>query len=200
MRGKGLTMSVISAAAAELVAERGYNKFTVRELAQRLECRAASLYNYIGSFDDVNREVGKMAARQMNEALMAASDGKERDEAVTALAHEYRRFAKEHYELYQAIMGLPALDQEESLQVGRETFLVIRKVVHQYAISDEDAVNFSRCLRGALHGFVSYEMSGYYTSQYVPVEESFDFLIRGYIEWVRRLEGAGAADMIQERP
>lgn len=188
MRGKGLTMDVIVNAAAALVVEKGYNKFTVRDLAEKLECKAASLYNHIGSFDDVNREVGKLAAGRMNDALEAASRGKESDAAIEALAHEYRHFAKNNYELYQAIMGLPALDQDDSLRVGRESLLVMRRVVHQYEISDEDAVNFSRCLRGALHGFVSYEMAGYYTRKNVPVEESFQFLIRGYVDWIHRLE------------
>lgn len=195
MRGKGLTMSVIAEAAVSLVVEKGYNRFTVRDLADRLECKAASLYNYIESFDDVNREVGKLAAKKMNDALEAVSAGKEGDEAIEALAHEYRRFAKNNFELYQAIMGLPALDQDDSLRVGRESLRVMRKAVHQYRISEEDAVNFSRCLRGALHGFVSFEMAGYYTRKSVPVEESFRFLIRGYIEWVHRLEKEGAAGM-----
>lgn len=188
MRGKGLTMSVIVDAAAALVVEKGYNKFSVRELAQKLECKAASLYNHINSIDDVNREVGKLASKRMNDTLEAAAMGKSGDAAIEALAHEYRRFAKNNYELYQAIMGLPALDQNDSLRVGRESLLVMRKVVHQYKISDEDAVNFSRCLRGVLHGFVSYEMAGYYTRRNVPVEESFRFLIEGYIAWVHRLE------------
>lgn len=186
-------MDVIVTAAAMLVVEKGYNKFSVRELAQKLECKAASLYNYIESFDDVNREVGRLAAKRMNDALEAAAMGKERDEAIEALAHEYRHFAKNNNQLYQAIMGLPALDQDDSLRVGRESLLVMRKVVHQYKISDEDAVNFSRCLRGVLHGFVSYEMSGYYTRKNVPVESSFRFLIQGYIGWIHRLEQEAAA-------
>lgn len=188
MRGKGLTMNVIVEAAAALVVEKGYNNFSVRELAQKLECKAASLYNHISSIDDVNREVGKLASKRMNDTLEAAAMGKSGDAAIEALAHEYRHFAKNNYELYQAIMGLPALDQNDSLRVGRESLLVMRKVVHQYKISDEDAVNFSRCLRGALHGFVSYELAGYYTRKNVPVEESFRFLIEGYIAWVHRLE------------
>lgn len=188
MRGKGLTMNVIVEAAAKLVVEKGYNKFSVRELAQKLECKAASLYNHIESIDDVNREVGKLASKRMNDALEAAAMGKTGDAAITALAHEYRNFAKNNFELYQAIMGLPALDQNDSLWVGRESLLVMRKVVHQYKISDEDAVNFSRCLRGALHGFVSYEIAGYYTRKNVPVEQSFQFLIEGHIAWIHRLE------------
>lgn len=190
MRGKGLTMDAIVNAAAALVVEKGYNKFSVRELAQKLGCKAASLYNHIDSFDDVNREVGKLAAKRMNDELEAASMGKESDKALEALAHEYRHFAKNNYELYQAIMGLPSLDQNDSLRVGRESLLVMRKVVHQYKISEEDAVNFSRCLRGALHGFVSYEIAGYYTRKNVPVEGSFRFLIQGYIDWIHRLERA----------
>ena len=43
MKGKGLTMEVIVGAASELVEEKGYNNSSVRELAQRLHVKAASL-------------------------------------------------------------------------------------------------------------------------------------------------------------
>lgn len=192
MRGKGLTMDGIVNAAMELLLEKGYNGFSVRELAQKLECRAASLYNHIDSFDDVNRAVGKLASRQMNEAMEAATEGKTGDEAVRALAWEYRRFAENHFELYQAVMGMPALDQNDSLKVGRDSLIVIRKVVHQYGISEADAVNFSRCFRGVLHGFVSFELAGYYTNKAVSVEDTFEFLINGCLDWIHKLEAEHA--------
>lgn len=192
MKGKGLTMDVIVEAATDLVVEKGYNNFSVRELAQTLHVKAASLYNHVGSVDDINREVGKLASRKLNQRLEEVTRGKEKDEAIEALSYAYRDFVKNNYELYRAVIGLPALDspeQGDSLRVvARESILVIRHVVHQYEIPEEESVHFSRCLRSALHGFISLEMAGYFTGRMIRSEDSFRFMVNGYIEWVNSLE------------
>ena len=72
MKGKGLTMEVIVGAASELVEEKGYNNFSVRELAQRLHVKAASLYNHVSSVADINRAVGVHATNKLNDALEKA--------------------------------------------------------------------------------------------------------------------------------
>ena len=110
MKGKGLTLEMIAETASRLVEEKGYNKFSVRELALRLNVKAASLYNHIDSVEDINREVGRLAMNKLNDTLERATEGKRRDEALEALAYAYAQFVKEDYELYRAIIGLPTLD------------------------------------------------------------------------------------------
>ena len=78
MKGKGLTISSIVEAATELVIENGYNNFSMRELAKKLHCKAASLYNHIEGIDDINREIGSYASELMNDALEKAVAGKSR--------------------------------------------------------------------------------------------------------------------------
>ena len=188
MKGKGLTISSIVEAATELVIENGYKNFSMRELAKKLHCKAASLYNHIEGIDDINREIGSYASELMNDALEKAVAGKSRDAAIEAIAYEYRDFVKNNYELYRAIMGMPALKHDESLTLGRESVRVIRQVVAQYGISRENAINYSRCFRAALHGYISYEMSGYYTATNVTADESFRFLIQIYVKWANQME------------
>lgn len=188
MKGKGLTMERIAETAMRLVSEKGYNKFSMRELAKELHCQAASLYNHIESIDDINREVGRLASEKMNALLEEATEGKERDEALIELAYAYRDFVKDENELYSAIMGMPAIPKDDTLEVGRDSLRVVRKVVAQYGISRANAVNFSRCFRAALHGFASYEVAGYYTAPEVNARESFKFLVQGYLNWIHRME------------
>ena len=191
MKGKGLTLEMIAETASRLVEEKGYNKFSVRELALRLNVKAASLYNHIDSVEDINREVGRLAMNKLNDPLERATEGKRRDEALEALAYAYAQFVKEDYELYRAIIGLPTLDPakgEELGEIGRQGLRVVRNTVHQYAVDEADAVHFSRCLRSALHGFAVLESAGYNTGRGVRTDESFRFLIRGYIAWIHSLE------------
>ena len=37
-------------------------------------------------------------------------------------------------------------------------------------------------------GFATMEMSGYFTSQNIPVDDSFEFLLRGFVMWINRIE------------
>lgn len=189
MRGKGLSADAITDAAFELLVEKGYGNYTVRDIAVRLNVRAASLYNHIDGVESIDQEVGKRAARILNETLTEAINGKEKEDAIEALAFAYRSFAQDNPQLYQAILGLPGLGGNDELRkVGRESFQAFRQITNRYQISRETGVHFSRCYRSALHGFVSLMQSGYYANKSVDAEKTFRFLIRGYARWLADLE------------
>lgn len=201
MRGKGLTAEAITDAAFELLVEKGYGNYTVRDIAVRLGVRAASLYNHIDGVESIDQEVGKRAAKMLNEALMQAIDGKEKESAIEALAYAYRSFAQENPELYRAILGLPGLGGNDELRkVGRESFQAFRQITNRYQISRETGVHFSRCYRSALHGFISLMQSGYYANKSVDAEKSFRFLIRGYAQWLASLEEESIRRREEEKP
>lgn len=189
MRGKGLSAETITDTAFELLVEKGYGNYTVRDIALRLNVRAASLYNHIGGVETIDREVGKRAAKMLSETLMEAIDGKEKEEALEAVAYAYRGFAQDNPQLYQAILGLPSLGGDDELRkVGRESFQAFRQITNRYQIPREMGVHFSRCYRSALHGFISLMQAGYYANKSVDSEKSFRFLIRGYTQWLASLE------------
>ena len=201
MRGKGLTAEAITDAAFELLVEKGYGNYTVRDIAVRLGVRAASLYNHIDGVESIDQEVGKRAAKMLNETLMQAIDGKEKESAIEALADAYRSFAQENPELYRAILGLPGLGGNDELRkVGRESFQAFRQITNRYQISRETGVHFSRCYRSALHGFISLMQSGYYANKSVDAEKSFRFLIRGYAQWLASLEEESIRRREEEKP
>lgn len=201
MRGKGLTAEAITDAAFELLVEKGYGNYTVRDIAVRLGVRAASLYNHIDGVESIDQEVGKRAAKMLNETLMQAIGGKEKESAIEALAYAYRSFAQENPELYRAILGLPGLGGNDELRkVGRESFQAFRQITNRYQISRETGVHFSRCYRSALHGFISLMQSGYYANKSVDAEKSFRFLIRGYAQWLASLEEESIRRREEEKP
>lgn len=201
MRGKGLTAEAITDAAFELLVEKGYGNYTVRDIAVRLGVRAASLYNHIDGVESIDQEVGKRAAKMLNETLMQAIGGKEKESAIEALAYAYRSFAQENPELYRAILGLPGLGGNDELRkVGRESFQAFRQITNRYQISRETGVHFSRCYRSALHGFISLMQSGYYANKSVDAEKSFRFLIRGYAQWLASLEEESIQRREEEKP
>lgn len=193
MKGKGLSFEVIVDAALELVKEKGYNQFSVRELASVLHVKAASLYNHLNSIDEINIEIGKRAAQDMNAQLDLAVNGYKREKAIEALAYSYRDYVKNNYQMYRALMALPSLDSGDGkvLASGRAGIDTIRRVMGDYQVDDVIKLHFSRCLRSALDGFTQMEMSGYFTGGRANSEESFRFLVSGYAEWIAAMERQG---------
>lgn len=151
--------------------------------------KAASLYNHIGSVEDINREVSNFAVCKMNAILLKAIGEKFRDEAIKAVADACRQFAKNNPELYRTILALPTLDTGDGLRdIGKPNLDIIRKVLQQYNIPDEIETNYMRSFRSAMHGFVTLETAGYFTEADVNVDESYQFMTTAYIDLIHNLE------------
>lgn len=65
MARKGLNTDRIVEVAAELIAERGFDQFSLRELADRLGVKTASLYNHISSLSELTSNIGQLAFDRM---------------------------------------------------------------------------------------------------------------------------------------
>jgi AcrR family transcriptional regulator len=76
------------------------------ELAKSLNVKTASLYNHVESLDALFTEVGLAAVSKMVASEAQAIKGKEKNDALFAIAAAYRAFAKDHNELYRVIMSL----------------------------------------------------------------------------------------------
>ena len=78
---KGLTRQRVVQTAIEMIAERGLDAFSMRELAARLAVKPASLYNHVANIDDLYTEVASVVMQRLRETLEAAIRGKEGDAA-----------------------------------------------------------------------------------------------------------------------
>lgn len=88
-----LDFEKIIAAAADLVAEKGYDKVTLNDIAERVGVKPPSLYNHLKSFDEVSEGLAKLALQKIDDVMRNAAVGKSRDEAVLQMALAYRQFA-----------------------------------------------------------------------------------------------------------
>ena len=75
MARKGLNTDHIVEAATELIAERGFDQFSLRELADRLGVKTASLYNHISSLSELTSNIGQLAFERMAGQLYSGTEG-----------------------------------------------------------------------------------------------------------------------------
>lgn len=116
MGRKGLNTEVIAEAAIELVEEKGYRNFSMRELAARLGVQPASLYNHVNGIEAVHKAVGLHGISILEKALEQAYGYQDFVEALFIMADAYRKFAKDSPELYQAVIEMRTSENEELRQ------------------------------------------------------------------------------------
>jgi len=188
MPRQGLNKETIVEEAIKLIEETGYEQLSLRELATKLNVKAASLYNHIDGIEEIKTAVGLKAIEMLNAALTEAVKDKERDEAIKSAAKAYRVFAKEHPGMYETIIKVPMSGDSILSKEWPNSLRPLINVVNEYHITDEDRTNFFRYLRSAMHGFVALEKSGYLKDKRVDIETSYEGMIVAYIDVLHAME------------
>ena len=156
----GLTPQIVVEEAARLADEVGLERLTLAALAQRLGVALPSLYKHVRGLDALLQKLSALATAEIAAELSAAAAGRSRADAVRAVATAYRRYARCHPGRYPATQRVPDPDDPEHVLAGERAVGTIYAVLHGYGLSGEDAVDATRAVRSALHGFVSLENIG----------------------------------------
>ena len=186
MAHKGLTSETVIKAAAELIEQHGYESFSMRLLADHLGIKTASLYNHVENMDALLSEVCRYGLCLQKEEELQAIEGKHGEEAVRILAETYRRFAKEHWQLYDLIMNRSAKDHRVLDDAAVLFTDPLKQMLQDFKIRKEDSIHYRRLFRALVHGFVSQEELGFFSHYPANAEDSFHFAIQCYIENLKR--------------
>ena len=181
MARQGLTRADIIQAAIEMIESEGLHNFSLRELASRLHIKAASLYNHIRNMDALYTEIGYYAISELKKVQLDAISGKQRTEAVEALADAYHRFGKERPEIYKVILSLPMVKNDAIHRAGFDIVEPIMTAMVGYHLTREQMMHLQRIFRSILHGFISQEEAGCFRQFPVDVEDSYQMAVRGFI-------------------
>lgn len=182
MLKKNLSREAILTAAIDAVTETGYEQFSLRDLAIRLGCKAASLYNHINGIDDIKAMLAVYVANKLRDELTMAVEDRISDEAFLSAARTYRKFALENHELYKVFISIPSIRDERVDKAAFDSFHPLWKVVSEYSLSKEDTLHFVRSLRSVMHGFIELTANGFMQKGSVSQDESYEVIIKSYLE------------------
>ena len=185
----GLSAAAVVRAAAALADADGLEALTLARIAASVGVRTPSLYNHVGGLDDVRRRIALAALRELGDALRDAAVGRAGDDALTAMAHAYRTYARAHPGRYAATQRAPATADADLTDAARGAVDVLLAILRGYGLEGDDAIHAARGVRSALHGFVALETGGGFGIP-VDLDESFDRMIAALARGVR--EGAAA--------
>ena len=181
MAQKGISRDIILAKAIEMIEQSENPAISMREIAEELGIKTPSLYNHVKSMNELLTDISRYAAEKLRQAQLAAIEGKNRDDALLALAAAYRSFAREHRGLYKVTVALPSLPEESMTQIAAIIAEPIFFVLSQYGLAKEQAVHWQRILRSIIHGFLTQEEAGFFRHYPVSVEISYRMAVRCFL-------------------
>ena len=160
----------------------------MRLLAEDLGIKTASLYNHVDNMETLLAEVCRYGLCLQKEVEMQAMEGAHGEDAVRRLADTYRRFAKEHRELYGLIMSMSAKNQQVRDDAAVLFTDPLKKMLEEFHLKEEENIHFRRLFRAIVHGFVSQEEQGFFSHYPASVEDSFHFAVQCYIDSLKQGE------------
>ena len=175
----GLTPAIVVEEAARLADEVGLERLTLAALAQRLGVALPSLYKHVRGLDALLQKVSALATAELAAVLAEAAAGRSRSDAVHHAASAYRSYAHRFPGRYQAAQRVPDPDDPVHVAAGERAVGTLFAVLRGYGLADDDAVDATRALRSALHGFVSLEHAGGFGLP-VDIDRSFDRLVTAF--------------------
>lgn len=186
----GLEYDAIVKAAAELADEHGLHMVTMAMLASHLGVRTPTLYHYFSGLAGLQRALALLGLQEMTEQLGQAVMGQAGDDAVVALAHTLRDFARTRPGLYEATARAPEPGDAEWQEAGRKVVEIALRALGAYALSQEDALHAVRMLRSLVHGCVTLEAAGGFGLP-LDVNETFKRLLNLLLQDLHMRQGSG---------
>ncbi|MGO1935332.1 MAG: TetR-like C-terminal domain-containing protein, partial [Cellulosimicrobium funkei] len=168
MARAGLSHDAVVRIALDLVDAGGPTGFAApppAKVAAPAGVAPPSLYKHVGSLAALRREVAVVAVGDYTRALTDATVGLAGPDAVAALAHATRRYARAHPGRYAAVQVAPDPDDPAdaalSAAAGRSV-QVVAAVLRGFDLPEDRTVDAVRSVRASLHGFVALELGGGY--------------------------------------
>ena len=172
----GLTTLRVVEEAENVADEVGLANLTLAAIAPRLGVRMPSLYKHVAGMDALRRLLSIRAKKELADVFARAAAGKAGAQALTAMFHAARNWARAHPGRYAATVRAPDPADNEDVQASNAILEIALAGLADYRLAGDDAIDAVRALRATLHGFISLEQAGGFGLP-TDVDRSFDRVI-----------------------
>lgn len=173
MARAGITPQRLTAAAADLADEVGFESVSLAALARGLGVKDASLYAHVTGLQELRRRVTVLALSELADRLVDAVAGLAGRDALRAFATTYRQYALDHpgrYAAMQQPLDPAALAASAAPRHGE----LMRAVLRGYGLADPDETDAGRLVLSTVYGFLGLEASGGFSHHPRDLGASFD--------------------------
>jgi AcrR family transcriptional regulator len=187
---KNVDLDRILQVSVALADANGFDALTLASVAEQLGIRIPSLYNHVDGLSGLREALTLWTLRQLAEQLRRSAVGKSGDDAVLAVSHAYRAFARAHPGIYTVTQRAHP-DNAEISAAGAEVVDVLIMVLAPYGFSDDDTIHAVRVWRSVVHGFVDLETKGGFGIP-LDVDETFRRLMMATLGGLKALSQRGS--------
>ncbi|MFD5859349.1 TetR/AcrR family transcriptional regulator [Streptomyces chartreusis] len=173
MARAGLTADRLTAAAAELADEVGFENVSLSALARRFGVKDASLYSHVRNLQDLRVRLALLAGGEMIDRIAAAVAGRAGKDALAAFADAYREYALQHPGRYAATQIRVDRSLVADSPAMRRTAEITYGMLRAYGLQEPDLTDAVRLLRSTFHGYCALESTGAFGAPR-DVRESWD--------------------------
>lgn len=153
--------------ATTMFMEDGYEKTSIRNIAEKIEYSPATLYLYYKDKDELLYEVQKQAFGKLEEVFATEANSDDAWTRLTQICHSYVRFGKANPELYELMFMMRApmnsIKENEPWRNNTDSFVVLVKCLTE--CMEKGLVKFNDVMLAAFsvwsmgHGLVSLDVS-----------------------------------------
>ena len=191
----GLTPAAVVDEAARLADRVGLDRLTLAAVAQQLGVALPSLYKHVRGLDGLRRELALRGIREITESMTSAAVGRSGPDALRGVANAYRAYAAAHPGTYAASLKGPDPDDEVYAAAAEKAVGLFLAILDGYGVTGEAAIDATRYVRSALHGFVSLDAAGGFgmpqsvDASYERLVVAVDHALRTWHEPVSSVDG-----------
>jgi AcrR family transcriptional regulator len=181
----GLSPEAVVDAAVAVIDADGPEALSLAAVASMTGVATPSLYKHVASLDALRGLVQLRVLTELGDVLAEAVLGRSTDDALRALMNAYRDYAIAYPHRYAALPQQPRRESELVAAAGNRAVGVILAVLRGYGLEGSAAIHTTRCVRAALHGFASLEISGGFQLA-EDLNESYALLVDAVVTGIRR--------------
>lgn len=156
----GLSTQAVVDLALEVVDKVGLDGLTLSAVAQRAGVATPSLYKHVSSLDALLHKVSVASLTELSDLMAQAASGRAGVDALRSVASAYRGYASTYPRRYPATQRVPDLEDPAHVLAADRAVGTMVSILIGYGISGPPAIDATRFIRSAIHGFVSLEVSG----------------------------------------
>lgn len=139
----------------------GFADLTLAAVASAAGVSTPSLYKHVTSLASLRRDIAVRAVAEVVRTTAGATVGRSGPDAIRALGHAMRDYARAHPGRYAATQVAADPDDPDDAPLaaaGADAVAVLGAVVAGAGVPEDRLVDAVRILRSAVHGFVTLEL------------------------------------------
>jgi AcrR family transcriptional regulator len=179
--------------AIKVFVQEGYEKVSIRNIADKIEYSPATIYLYYKDKDELLYDVQKSAFTTLNEEFAKLVPHKDTFKRLEQMAHAYVQFARDHPELYDLMFIIKAPmnveHDEEKWNNGDSAYYAVQQLVTECVekklIRFKDPVVATFSFWAFAHGFISLNLRCRFKVARLAEEEINKMMDQGIKEYLR---------------